>query len=152
MQPIEDDLDIDLGYRYRSAAVILDGADDGRLLEPTRQTKGRPGTRAPHLVLKRNRAEISTLDLYGGRFVLLSAPGDTEWTAAARDAAHHADLELDIHQILEPGFAEAYGIGPNGAVLVRPDGIVAWRAQDALRASVSVIAQVFGQVLCRAPK
>ena len=152
MQPIEDDLDIDLGYRYRSAAVILDGADDGRLLEPTRQTKGRPGTRAPHLVLKRNGADISTLDLYSGRFVLLSAPGDTEWTAAARDAAHHADLELDIHQILEPDFAEAYGIGPTGAVLVRPDGIVAWRAQDALSASVSVIAQVFGQVLCRAPK
>jgi hypothetical protein len=132
--------------------VIPDGADDGRLLEPARQTKGRPGTRAPHLALKRNGTENSTLDLYGSRFVLLSAPGGTEWTAAARDAAHHADLELDFHQILQPGFAEAYGIGPTGAVLVRPDGIVAWRAQDARSASVSGIAQVFGQVLCRAPK
>ena len=28
----------------------------------------------------------------------------------------------------ESGFGKAYGIGPAGAVLVRPDGYVAWRA------------------------
>ena len=30
-----------------------------------------------------------------------------------------------------PGFAEVYGTGEAGAVLLRPDGFVAWRARSA---------------------
>ena len=39
-------------------------------------------------------------------------------------------------------FVDAYGIGPSGAVLVRPDGFVAWRAADAAAASVETLARV----------
>ena len=30
-----------------------------------------------------------------------------------------------------PGFAELYGTGAAGAVLLRPDGFIAWRARSA---------------------
>jgi putative polyketide hydroxylase len=35
--------------------------------------------------------------------------------------------------LADPGhrWARAYGVTPSGAVLVRPDGIIAWRAAEA---------------------
>jgi 2-polyprenyl-6-methoxyphenol hydroxylase-like FAD-dependent oxidoreductase len=142
MQPIANDMDIDLGYRYRSAAVIPDGEDDGRLLEPTRETKGRPGTRAPHLPLMHNGESISTLDLFRGNFTLLTGPEGEAWCGAPG-----GEIEVDVHRIVEPDFPEAYGIAPSGAVLVRPDGFVAWRAKTAEGASAEVIARVLRSVL-----
>src|SRR5215469_3981572 len=80
---IANDLDIDLGYRYRSQAVITSGADDGRVLEPTKETKGRPGTRAPHIWIERDGKSISTLDLFGAGFTLLAGPGSAAWCRSA---------------------------------------------------------------------
>ncbi len=149
MQPIANDMDIDLGYCYRSAAVIPDGEDDGRLLEPTRETKGRPGTRAPHLAVTHKGNSISTLDLFGGNFTLLSGPEGDAWRGAARTAAPALGVDVDVHSIGEPAFPEAYGITPAGAVLVRPDGFVAWRAKTAEGASAEVIGHALRTVLCR---
>ena len=63
----------------------------------------------------------STLDLFGSRFVVLRAAGDgvDEW-APPGAASHVIDAEP---------FAEAYGLSPGGATLVRPDGVVAWRSR-----------------------
>jgi putative polyketide hydroxylase len=47
-------------------------------------------------------------------------------------------------------FCAAYGISPDGAVLVRPDGFVAWRAADASGATVETMTGVLSRVLCRA--
>ncbi len=145
MQPLENDLDIDLGYRYRSAAVISEDPDDGRLHEPTRETRGRPGTRAPHLFLDRVGGSFSTLDLFGRAFILLAGPEGGGWC----DAGRPAGAALEIHRISQPGFAEAYGIAPTGAVLVRPDGVVGWRARNADGASASVIASALATLTCR---
>jgi hypothetical protein len=48
-------------------------------------------------------------------------------------------------------FAATYGVSDSGAVLVRPDGIVAWRAADASGASMGVIEGVLASVLALAP-
>jgi hypothetical protein len=140
--PMANDLDIDLGYRYRSAAVIADGDDDGRLLEPTRETKGRPGTRAPHFVLSDQK---STLDLFGSKFTLLAGAEGEGWCEGARQAG----FDLDAHRIAEPGFAEVYGITPSGAVLVRPDGVVGWRAKAADATPGATVAGAMEVLLCR---
>jgi hypothetical protein len=114
-QPFIDDLTMELGLVMNSRAIV--GGEDGTDHLPPAETRGRPGTRAPHVALGPDR---STLDLFGRSFVLLRAGGD-DW-APPGVAAHVIDAD---------GFAEAYGIGPGGAVLVRPDGIVGWRAQGA---------------------
>ena len=49
-------------------------------------------------------------------------------------------------------FPEAYGITPAGAVLVRPDGYIAWRATGADGASAQALAEVLDTALCRAPR
>ncbi len=142
MQPIANDLDVDLGYRYRSAAILPDGEDDGRMVEPARETRGRPGTRAPHLIL---RDQTSTLDLLGRDFAVLAGPQGVAWC----DAARQPDLGLAAHCIPAPGFADAYGITPGGAVLIRPDGFVAWRSRTSDPASASVLARAIATALGR---
>jgi putative polyketide hydroxylase len=113
-QPFVDDLTMELGLVMNSRAVV--GGEDGIDHLPPAETRGRPGTRAPHVWLGPDR---STLDLFGRSFVLLRAVGSDDW--APPGVASHV-IEAD-------GFTQAYAITPEGAVLVRPDGIVAWRAQ-----------------------
>ena len=46
-------------------------------------------------------------------------------------------------------FAAAYGISAAGAVLVRPDGFVAWRARDAAGASEATVCDALEALLLR---
>jgi len=107
-----------------------------RTHENPRESKGRPGTRAPHMWLERNGEKISTLDLFGKKFVLLAGPAGGAWSTCAKNC--------DFHRIEDPAFADAYGISPEGAVLVRPDGYVAWRGQKPLD-----ISEVLNKILSR---
>ena len=129
--------------RYRSTAVVPDPGyiDDGSLDIDPRQSRGLPGTRAPHVELSHNGTSMSTLDLYVGEFVLMAGPQGAAWADAAAAAASQVGVDVVSHIVggdlvdrsgefaAEP-FATAYGIGPSGASLVRPDGYVAWRASD----------------------
>ena len=54
LQPIVPEATVELGYRYRSAAVILEPADDGAMVEDPLAPSACPGARAPHLVVTRN--------------------------------------------------------------------------------------------------
>jgi 2-polyprenyl-6-methoxyphenol hydroxylase-like FAD-dependent oxidoreductase len=115
-QPFIDDLTMELGLVVRSRAVVDDGSiPDGVLHIPPSEVRGQPGTRAPHVALGPDR---STLDLFGRGFVLLRGPG----------ADGPAPEGVDAHVIDADGFPQAYGIAPDGASLVRPDGIVGWRS------------------------
>jgi FAD binding domain-containing protein/aromatic ring hydroxylase-like protein len=116
VKPFIDDPTMELGLVVRSRAVV--GGDDGPLHVPPSEARGRPGTRAPHVALGPDR---STIDLFGSGFVLLAGPG--------ADASAPAGVEA--HVVDAPGFCEAYGIAPEGASLVRPDGIVGWRSSGA---------------------
>ena len=129
--------------RYRSTAVVPDPGyvDDGALDIDPRQSHGLPGTRAPHVELSRNGKTLSTLDLFIGDFVLIAASDAPAWAAAATAAASQVGVTVLSYTIGSDlidrsgefgaaPFEVAYGIGPTGASLVRPDGYVAWRASD----------------------
>jgi 2-polyprenyl-6-methoxyphenol hydroxylase-like FAD-dependent oxidoreductase len=116
VDPFVADIELEIGGVMRSEAVIADSdADDGALHMDPAQTRGRPGTRAPHVRLSDGS---STLDLFGRDFVLLHGV----------DAA--ATAGLSVCQLPDEAL-DAYGIDAAGAVLVRPDGIVAWRSRGA---------------------
>jgi 2-polyprenyl-6-methoxyphenol hydroxylase-like FAD-dependent oxidoreductase len=106
------------------------GTDDG-LLEDLGPINARPGSRAPHAWLDEavDRSERrSTLDLFGASFVLVAGGAERQgavWTMAA--AALDDATPLRAQASDAPAFATAYDLGPGGAVLVRPDGIVAAR-------------------------
>jgi 2-polyprenyl-6-methoxyphenol hydroxylase-like FAD-dependent oxidoreductase len=146
-QPVAPDLEIELGYVYRSPAITA--VDDDGPAGPSaahvdpRESRGRPGTRAPHLWIDDAGRRRSTLDLMGRDFVVLTGSAGGPWEdAAATVAADLPGVALDVHRLGEGGlpvaggsFAETYGVDEDGAVLVRPDGFVAWRATDAPAAS-----------------
>ena len=132
---IIDDDAMEFGQLYRSRAVI--GADETLppALKPDEWT-GQPGTRAPHLWVMRRGERVSTLDL-------LERPGWTlvaaheQWQAAAPAAADAAGVAIDCVDLggdLPAADADAVrlalGLGRTGAVLIRPDGFIAWRAAD----------------------
>ena len=137
IQPFVPDPPIELGHRYRSAAVVSESDDDGAIHEDPHAPSGRPGTRAPHVAVGGG----STLDLFGRGFVVLS-PSDT-WCREAEAAS------LAAHRIEASAFAEAYGTGPDGAVLVRPDGFICWRARGAQADGERVLSAALAQILDR---
>jgi 2-polyprenyl-6-methoxyphenol hydroxylase-like FAD-dependent oxidoreductase len=144
-----DDLWIEIGYRYRSSAVTPeDGHDDGPLIDDPLKAPGRPGTRAPHLWVEVDGRTCSTLDLFGRRFALLAGRAGAPWAAAAE----RAGLPAEAHVIEEPGFESAYGVSSAGAVLVRPDGFVAFRSRDAVAEPGQTLGDALASVLgVRAP-
>ena len=118
-EPFIDDLTMELGLVVRSRAVVGDGSIPEDVLHiPPSEVRGQPGTRAAHVAIGANR---STLDLFGREFVLLRPAGADDW----------APPGVRAHVIDADGFTEAYGLSPDGACLVRPDGIVGWRSSDA---------------------
>ncbi len=124
------------GYRYRSAAVSHENDDDA-LFE--NEPSGRSGTRAPHVWLSHNGKQISILDLYGSNFVLLAGSDGQCWYEMFAKAASRLGLSVDRYSIGQDqpysdgdgSFLACYGISDSGTVLVRPDGFIAWRAQNA---------------------
>lgn len=152
MEPLVDDFSLEIGCRCNSPAVVLEPGepgDDPPLHEHPRESKGRPGSRAPHVFVERDDARVSTLDLFGRGFVLLVAPGGEAWRSAALTAARELGVPVDCHVIAHPKFPAAYGISDTGAVLVRPDGIVAWRAADGAEASQDTMRATLGSLLSR---
>lgn len=163
-QPLVPDLNVELGYIYRSPAIVPDGPDgpdgpdDGAVHMSPREMRARPGTRAPHVWLRRQGERLSALDLPGKAFKLLAGPEADRWCARAQEAAGRAGVELAVHRLgaggledPEGAFCAAYGIGPSGCVLVRPDDFVGWRARSDARASVEELGGVLARMLARSP-
>lgn len=159
----EDDLPLFYpmaGYRYRSQAVMAEDASSSEqeiALLSGEELTGQPGSRVPHLWLERDGQRISTLDLLDGRFVLLVGPAGTPWQKAASAVAASSGIKLAAYRIgsdgdlldLENGWQTRMGVEASGAVLVRPDGFVAWRTSALPGNSQESLAQVLATILCR---
>jgi len=148
IEPLVDDFDIELGYLY--------GHPDRVHADP-RTTFGLQGSRAPHLWLKRRDGErVSTIDLTGKPLLLAGRDG-TLWMAAAAKVAEWFDgLPIDAFCVgrdledPEDHFAEAFGLSSRGAVLVRPDGFIAWRSAGGSEVPEAQLRQAVASVLARA--
>ncbi|MFF3839065.1 FAD-dependent oxidoreductase [Streptomyces sp. NPDC001930] len=149
-----------LGYRYPQGAVV--GADRTTpVVSDGLRLTGEPGSRAPHMWLNRAGTRVSTLDLYERSLVLLSAEdGAGGWHAAATRVGQELSVPLDSYRIgdgpdaeLTPAsdtdWAEAHGVSTDGAVLVRPDGFVAWRSEGAPADPAAALQQALTAILGR---
>jgi putative polyketide hydroxylase len=128
---------MDLGFRYERGAVAPDGTTPPGVENPVAQyiQNACPGGRAPHLWVERDGQRLSTLDLFGRGMVLLTGANGLAWLAAT--AAQPVPIEVfrvgPEGELVPPAgrFESLYGIEPDGAVLVRPDGFVGWRTREA---------------------
>ncbi|MFD8492858.1 FAD-dependent monooxygenase [Amycolatopsis sp. NPDC059657] len=99
------------GYRYVSDAV----------------RGGESGTRAPHVMVRRDGLDCSSLDLHGPGFTLVLGSAVTD--APALPGVEALRVGRDVVDP-EGAWTRALGLGAAGAVLVRPDGFVGWRTTD----------------------
>ncbi|SFX58779.1 FAD-dependent monooxygenase [Streptomyces atratus] len=150
-------LSVALGYRYVRGAVL--GTDPEQPVVPQGvQLNGEPGSRAPHLWVHQGGARKSTLDLYEQTMVLLTDGADVAWRRAAARVADRLPVRLRAYGIgpgadLEPengaDWAGLHGTTSEGAVLVRPDGFVAWRSAGPVADAESTLHEVLTTLLHR---
>ncbi len=158
IQPFVPDPPIELGHVYRSAAIAPEDGADGSAAENPHEPSGRPGTRAPHVELRRDGVALSTLDLVGRGFALFAGAAGSAWCDAARAVADSLGVPVDAYAvgtgIEDPDgrLATAFGIGDEGATLVRPDDFIAWRTQARAAGSAEqTLTEVISGLLDRAP-
>jgi len=142
-------LGVEMGQRYDSRAVCaadepapfkaagMEAVDPVMHYQPCTY----PGRRLPHVWLNKTvmrREHVSTIDVAGnGAFCLITGPGGNAWKEAVAIVAQ--DLRLDINAVsigykqdwedIYQDWSQVRGVEEDGAVLVRPDLFIAWRAQ-----------------------
>jgi putative polyketide hydroxylase len=149
-RPLLSEAAVAIGYRYPMPG---EGPATGGGLpmadEPDRR-RGEPGTRLPHLPLDGPDGPGSTLDLVrDGRYLLLAGPEGDSWRQAARRLDPHGaflDAVLLPRQIAAAA-TRACGIGEQGALLVRPDQVIAWRAPRAVPDPRTALTAAMGRAL-----
>ena len=143
----------DLGVVYSSGAVVAGAeADRPAVIEPT--APACVGSRAPHLWVEVRGDRMSTLDLFGTTLVLVTGRDGAAWHDATRHVRRALGVPLGAVTVggaeiqdLSGAWPSAYGADSDGAVLVRPDGHIAWRSAGAAADATATLEQVVARVL-----
>jgi 2,4-dichlorophenol 6-monooxygenase len=151
--------DVELGFVYPSGAFVADGtpAPDRDPMGQDYRPTTRPGHRLPHCWLDRGGKRLSTHDVVGRseRFALFVGSDGAAWHAAA--AKFSADTGVAIETISVDNRRDAFDtegrwqalreVHDDGAVLVRPDNVVAWRSKRGVAKANEVFADVMTRIL-----
>ncbi|CAN7548805.1 FAD-dependent oxidoreductase [Rhizobium sp. LjRoot254] len=151
---------VEMNQRYRSAAVVTDGQPEPAFEKDAElhyQPTTWPGARLPHAWLFGHAGEkVSTLDLTGhGSFTILTGIGGDGWVQAAKVLGKEFGMTITVHKIgprqqwqdLVGDWANAREIRDSGALLVRPDHHVAWRAEGMVADPESELRRVLNSIL-----
>jgi len=145
------------GQIYDSTALVKDGTARVESSVSEYRPTGYPGARAPHVWLKNAQGSaFSTIDLYNGGFILFAAGDGQGWMAAAAAAAKALSAPLTSFVIGAPGYVQRsedakwealVGVGPTGALLVRPDGHVGARWTALPKDAAAALKDALGRIL-----
>ena len=150
---VTDYLGVACGYRYRSDAILADLPDDGARVEDPGKPSGRPGTRGAHVTFKHKGKLVSSLDLIGRDFILLTGPDGAPWARAGMALAYQQGLPLTVYRVgsdlldVDGAWEWRYGVTAAGAVLLRPDGYVAWRARTAASSASTTLREALEKIM-----
>jgi 2,4-dichlorophenol 6-monooxygenase len=147
--------DVELGFKYHSGFLVPDGTEEqesdpfGQVYVPTT----RPGNRLPHAWIEREDQIISTHDLVGNAvaFLLITDEEGGDWISATKKIASEHKVKVVTAQIGAAPYLRDYedywekvkGVKRGGAVLARPDNIVAWRSLRPSRRSGQELVEAF---------
>ncbi|MEM6475388.1 MAG: FAD-dependent monooxygenase [Pseudomonadota bacterium] len=144
--PHFDRIGLDIGYVYERGALVTGGQKPQQPDVTSYTPSTVAGARFPHMWLQGQHGRYSSHALLGyNGWTLLCAGGGEHWAGAARRLGVKAiALEgLDAGPAQRQALRDLCGIGKTGAILIRPDGHVAWRcdhlpqdAGDTLRAVI----------------
>lgn len=144
---------LQFGTIYRSDAVLSDGTTPPESTLVDYIESASPGVRAPHLVIEDEQGQrLSLLDLFRlDTLVLLTGRDDRVWREAAGQNGGIPVFSIDDSgaNYSSADFRSLYEIDRDGAVLVRPDGYVAWRAKAAPKDAVGALRNALEAILGR---
>lgn len=151
--------DVEMGYTYVEGSFIPDGSDapprslDGTIYTPTTT----PGRRVPHAWLERDGEQTSTLDLVGANwgFTLITDEAGQGWADAAPAASEALGVPISTHVVgTDEALTDTGGrwaaineLDEGGALLIRPDQVIAWRSRGAGHDPGSELTDALKQVL-----
>jgi 2,4-dichlorophenol 6-monooxygenase len=150
---------VDFGYSYSSVAIVDDGSPAVARIDPVRiyEPSTRPGSPLPHAWVEREGERIALGSLvHDGHFVLIAGEDGQAWVDAARVVAEQREIPLrttrvgfgDVdHVDVRCAWLKQRGITSSGAVLVRPDRHIAFRAAGAATDAVAELGAAFEQIL-----
>lgn len=130
-------LGLDIGFIYSAGAIDTSEQVNREFDTSNYQPNTIPGSRAPCIKLQNQSSMILTNDLFEKNFVLLTADTSEKWRSAITRLNKYLPFDVLCYTVGESGdyndinndFLEKYQLSEQGAVLVRPDGHVAWRSQ-----------------------
>jgi len=150
---------IELGFRYPKGLVLHDGSLStdrdplGLKYYPTTQ----PGHRLPHAWIETGNCVISTHDLVSKKpgFALITDSDGGDWSIAAANILKNRGIDIFVAQIGDKCLYRDYddrwnglkGIQAGGAILVRPDNMVAWRSIHKSRGDGKELESAMDQLL-----
>lgn len=146
---------LDLGLIYHSKAIVSENTQTISISADNYIPTTLPGIRAPHVWLLKEGIKISTLDLFEKEFVLLVGEKGQAWQQAAHQVSHETGLPIKTYRVAADGdlldienqWQTTYEIEASGAVLVRPDGHVAWRSPSLLTEPHSILQTVLNKAV-----
>ena len=127
---------LDLGFIYHSSTIMSENNQSLSVTPSEYVPTTMPGSRAPHVTLIKNGKTISTLDLFEKDFVLLIGSEGERWRTVTNELNQAFSFPLTVYKVASDGdlvdveniWYQTYEITTKGAVLIRPDGHVAWRS------------------------
>lgn len=154
-----DLLTVALCYRYASNAVVGD-CSERPVVPQTFELGGHPGSRAPHMWVRKGGVKLSTLDLYERSFVVLAGPKGHAWRNAVEKVSKETGVPVETYLVgtgpdhdlvpeTDTEWGRLHGAAEDGAVLVRPDGFVAWRGEVGMPRADRVLLSALQTALCR---
>lgn len=148
---------VELGQFYSSSAIV----SDGTLPEPERdadlyyQVSTVPGSHLPHAWVGDHKRKLAMMDLAPyNRFTLITGVAGSAWQSAADKIGHELGVSVEAvvigpgHEVTDLYFdwSRLREVSESGALLVRPDKHICWRAhelavdpEDALRQALTVV-------------
>ncbi|KAJ5784899.1 uncharacterized protein N7503_010111 [Penicillium pulvis] len=148
-EKIDDDA-MEFGQIYLSKGIV--GADESlpRAMKPD-EWMGQPGTHLPHFWVERDGTRVPILGVVDSTWTLVSA--SNRWNVAVSELNDRSSIKIqsvclgigvsvcgdvDVQMLL--------GISSSGAVLVRPDGYIAWRSVELQVDAGKILGSTFSQV------
>lgn len=150
---------VELNQHYRSAAIVTGGEEEPappRDEEVYYHASTFPGRHLPHVWVTKNQHRVPIFDLCGkGGFTLLTGIRGAAWREAAEKVTATYGVPVRVAVIGRGGdyedsyfdYAAIRGVADDGAILVRPDHMIAWRSATAGADPTAALEEVMGLIL-----
>jgi 2,4-dichlorophenol 6-monooxygenase len=150
---------VDFGYTYDSSAIVGDGTSAPVPIDPVRlyQPSTRPGHPLPHAWVERSGERLALRSLTnGGHFALIAGEDGQDWVEAAKKVAEQLNIPLRAARVglgqvdlvdVRLAWRKYREFSTTGAVLVRPDGHIAFRSMAGVEDPGATLTSVFAHIL-----